>query len=114
MKSSASRTLVFLALMITAAAIIANAVSEEFLKPTPQPKEPVSIASELENEDGLININTADLETLTRLKGIGEVRAQKIIDFRTDNGYFVTKEDIMRIDGIGQTLFDQIKDYITV
>ena len=110
MKSSASRTLVFLALIITAAAVIFSAITEEFTKPTSQPKEPVSIIS----EEGLININTADVETLTQLEGIGKIRAQKIIDFRTKNGYFVTKEDVLRIDSIGQTVFDQIKDYITV
>ena len=111
MKSSASRTLLFLALMITAVAVIITAIGEEFGKPTPQPKEPITTTI---SENGLININTADLETLTKLKGIGTVRAQMIIDFRTENGYFVTKEDIMRIDGIGQTLFDQIKNDITV
>lgn len=110
MKSPASRTLIFLALMITAAAVIVSAVSEEILKQAPQPKEPVSIIS----EEGLININTADANTLMQLRGIGEVRAQKIIDFRTKNGYFITKEDIMRIDGIGLTLFEKIKDDITV
>ena len=97
--------------MITAVAVIVSAVNEEFGKPTPQPKEPVTTIA---SENGLININTADLETLTKLKGIGKVRAQMIIDFRTENGYFVTKEDVMRIDGIGQTLFDQIKDDITI
>ena len=110
MKSSASHTLVFLALMITATAVIVSAVSEEYLRPALQPKEPQSIIS----EEGLININKADAATLTLLDGIGEVRAHKIIDFRTENGYFVTKEDIMRIDGIGQSLFDKIKDNITV
>jgi len=96
--------------MITASAVIVSAATEEFSKPIPQPKEPVSIIS----EEGLININTADMDTLIKLKGIGQVRAQKIIDFRTENGYFVTKEDILRIDGIGQTLFEKIKNDITV
>ncbi len=110
MKSSAPRTLVFLALMITATAVIVSAVSDQFGKPTLQAKEPVSIIS----EEGLININTADAETLTLLDGIGEARAQMIIDFRNENGYFVTKEDILRIDGIGKTLFEKFKNDITV
>ncbi len=110
MKSPASRTLIFLALMITAVTVIVSAVSYEYTKPIPQPKAPVSIIS----EEGLININTADANTLMQLRGIGEVRAQKIIDFRTKNGCFVTKEDIMRIDGIGSTVFEKIKDDITV
>ena len=110
MKSSASRTLVFLALIITSAIIIVSAVNSEYTAFELQPKEPVSIVS----EEGLININTADVRTLTLLDGIGEARAQLIIDFRTENGYFVTKEDLLRIDGIGQTLFNKIKDDITV
>ena len=110
MKSSASRTLVFLALIITASIIIVSTVSNEYTAFVPQPKEPVSIVS----EEGLININTADAETLTLLDGIGAARAQMIIDFRNEYGYFVTKEDILRIDGIGQTLFEKIKNDITV
>jgi competence protein ComEA len=110
MKSSASRTLVFLALIITAAIVIVSAVNSEYTAFVPQPKEPVSIVS----EEGLININTADVQTLTLLDGIGESRAQLIIDFRNEIGYFVTKEDLLRIDGIGQTLFDKIKNDITV
>ena len=110
MKSSASRTLVFLALIITSAIIIVSAVNSKYTEVAPKPIKPISIVS----EEGLININTADVQTLTLLEGIGEARAQLIIDFRTENGAFVTKEDLMRIDGIGQTLFNKIKDDITV
>ena len=110
MKNPASRTLVFLALLITGVAVIVYSAGSEYTAFVPQPKEPVSIIS----EEGLININTADVQTLTLLKGIGKARAELIVKFRTENGYFVTKEDIMRIDGIGQALFEKIKDDITV
>ena len=63
---------------------------------------------------GVININTATLEQLESLPGIGPSTAQKIIDYRTDNGSFVAIEDIMNVSGIGETTFAEIKDLITV
>jgi competence protein ComEA len=110
MKNSSVRTLVFLCLIITAVAVFIHAVNEEISKPQ---VVSVRVISESRNE-ALININTADKETLMKLNGIGQVRAQQIIDFRTKNGMFVTAKDLMRIDGIGLTLFEKIKNDITV
>jgi competence protein ComEA len=110
MKDSSVRTLVFLCLIITAVAVFIHALNEEVNKPQ---VVSVRVISESRNE-ALININTADKETLMKLNGIGEVRAQQIIDSRTKNGMFVTTKDIMRIDGIGLTLFEKIKNDITV
>ena len=62
----------------------------------------------------LININTASQSELETLSGIGEAKAQAIIKYRTEKGSFKTIEDIINVDGISQTLFDKIKDYITV
>jgi len=62
----------------------------------------------------LININTATLEELDTLPGIGPVKAQAIIDYRDANGPFAIIEDIMNVSGIGQATFDNIKDFITV
>lgn len=61
-----------------------------------------------------ININTATLEELDRLPGIGPSIAQAIIDYRTANGPFKTIEDINNVKGIGDALFAKIKDSITV
>jgi len=63
---------------------------------------------------GLININRASAAELTSLPGIGEVRAAQIIEHREKHGYFKAKEDIMEISGIGQAIFDNIADMITV
>ena len=61
-----------------------------------------------------LNINTATLDELQTLPGIGAVRAQQIIDYRQANGLFMTPEDLMKIPGIGAGTFAKLKDLITV
>ena len=61
-----------------------------------------------------ININTATLQELDTLPGIGLTTAQKIIDYRTVNGPFAKIEDIMNVSGIGPSTFEGLKDLITV
>lgn len=63
---------------------------------------------------GKININTADLQTLMTLDGIGEVYAQSIIDYRNANGPFANIVDITNVSGIGTKRFEAIMDSITV
>lgn len=62
----------------------------------------------------LININTASLEELDTLPGIGPTIAQRIIDYREQNAAFSTIEEIMDVSGIGPSTFDNIKDLISV
>lgn len=62
----------------------------------------------------LININTAGIEELTTLTGIGDVKAEAIIKYRNEVGKFTTTEDLLKVDGIGEALFEKIKDHITV
>lgn len=65
-------------------------------------------------DNGLVNINTASVSELTGVSGIGESRAQAIIDYREKNGAFKSVEEIKKVDGIKDGLFAKIKDYITV
>lgn len=63
---------------------------------------------------GLININTADLEALMTLSGIGESTAMDIIQYRTEHGGFTSIEELMQVPGIKQARFDKIKGRITI
>lgn len=67
-----------------------------------------------EDNDGLVNINTASKDDFLSLKGIGEGKANSIIEYRNKNGNFEKIEDIKNVSGIGDSLFEKIKDYITV
>jgi competence protein ComEA len=62
----------------------------------------------------LVNINTADIDALCTLSGIGEATAQKIIDDRIANGPFMQPDDLMRVSGIGEKKYAQIQDKICV
>ena len=63
---------------------------------------------------GLININTADAAALCTLPGIGEARARDIISCRESEGAFESCEDIMKVPGIKDSVYEKIKDKITV
>lgn len=65
-------------------------------------------------DDGRVNINTADLNTLCTIPGIGATRAEHIISYRNENGPFDSVEDIKKVSGIKDGLFEQIKDLIKV
>jgi competence protein ComEA len=61
-----------------------------------------------------IDINRAESWLLEALPGIGETRAQAIVDYRSENGLFQRIEDLLKVSGIGSATFEKIKDYITV
>ena len=65
------------------------------------------------NKNTIVNINTCTLEELLSINGIGESKAKSIIEYKENVGLFTSKEDIMKVSGIGNSLYDKIKDYIT-
>lgn len=64
--------------------------------------------------DGKVNLNTASEEELKTLSGIGDTRAERILEYRETNGGFGTIEELMKVEGIKEGVFDKIKDRITV
>lgn len=62
----------------------------------------------------IVNINTATLEELQTISGIGESKAKAIIEYREEKGNFNSIEDIMNVTGIGESLYEKIKEHITV
>lgn len=65
-------------------------------------------------DDGLVNINTADIKELTTLTGIGESKAEAIIAYRENVSAFESTEDITNVSGIGENVYEKIKDSIKV
>ena len=65
-------------------------------------------------EAGLVNINTADASLLTSISGIGDAKAKAIIAYREEHGKFLKIEDLTKVSGIGEALFEKIKSFITV
>ena len=66
------------------------------------------------SENTLINLNTATLQQLTTLPKIGDAKAKAIIEYREKTGGFKSIEEIKNISGIGESLYETIKEYITV
>lgn len=87
--------------------------SAETLKTTASSAQTVTTVSS-QNQNNTININTADKEELTTLKGIGEKKAEKIIEYRNQNNGFKSIEEIMEVSGIGEKTFETIKNKICV
>lgn len=63
---------------------------------------------------GAVNINTATAAELDKLKGVGPVKAQAIVDYRKANGPFKSLEDLKKVNGIGDATFDAIKGEINI
>lgn len=69
--------------------------------------------SQSDNQNKLVNINTASLEEIQSLPGIGESKAKAIIEYRNSSGKFQNIEDVLKVSGIGEKLYEEIKAYIT-
>lgn len=67
-----------------------------------------------QNKKDVVNINSATIEELQKISGIGKSKAQAIIDYRDNKGEFKTKDDLMKVKGIGKGIFEKIKDKIEV
>lgn len=92
--------------------IYTNEEVKKLEKETPQELPKVEETPTIENK--LININTASLEQLQTLNGIGESKAKSIVEYRTTNGNFKSIEEIKNVSGISESLYEKIKASITI
>ena len=83
------------------------------LKHGEKPKQ-ISDGGTSSSSGDAININTANLEQLMKISGVGKTKAEAIISYREKNGDFKKKEDITKVRGIGKSTFEKIKDKIEV
>lgn len=90
-----------------------------FFRTAISPAVTVSVKTEsdrvLPDESGspLVNINTADKQILMTLPGVGEVLAERILDYRSNSGGFKSLTDLMHVEGIGEKRMEELLDYIT-
>ena len=79
-------------------------------------KEELSVLEEKNNQENsnLVDINKAEKEKLMTLPGIGEGRAEAIMKYREENGAFQSPEDLLKVDGIKQGIFDKLKAFVIV
>ena len=77
-------------------------------------KEPKISKKELKLREKSINLNSAGLDELVSLPGIGTSTAEKIIEYRNKKGKFKSVQQIMNVKGIGEKKFQKIKDYLTI
>lgn len=70
--------------------------------------------TEMDAGTGLVNLNTADIQTLKTLSGIGDSKAQAILAYREEHGGFSSIEEVMQVPGIKENIFSKIKDKIEV
>jgi competence protein ComEA len=77
-------------------------------------KETKISKKELKLREKSINLNTAGVDELVSLAGIGESTAEKIIEYRNKKGGFRKIQDIMKVKGIGEKKFEKIREYLTI
>ncbi len=109
--------LIFLALtFVTGAGISAykKSAQKTELSVRPYKIEALKEADEFIEERRFININSANLDGLRRLPGVGEKLAERIVQYRSAHGAFPSAEELMQVKGIGAKKFEKLKDLIVL
>lgn len=94
--------------------VIPSIEEKEIVEDKEEKKQEVIKENKTSVNDNKISINTADINKLMTLNGIGRKKAEAIIEYREKNGLFKDIKDITKVSGIGSNIFDKIKDYIKV
>lgn len=80
----------------------------------PSKQQEQAVMSTVQAQTGMISLNSATKEQLMQLSGIGESKAQAILDYRQEHGRFAAIEELKQVSGIGERLFEQIKGQVTL
>lgn len=111
-----AKTLLFAVLFAAIAAagtVIERFEKDAFVAETVAVDDGALYMSEKESViEGKININSAGIEELDKLRGIGKAMSERIIKYREENGPFMSIEEIMKVSGISEKKFEDIKDFI--
>ena len=89
--------------------VVRETAPTELPEVTEEPEVPAA-----PQEPTVLNLNTATVEELTTLPGIGPVLAQRIVDFRTANGPFASVEQLTDVEGVGEKKLDAIREYLRI
>ena len=115
LKSDADTSDINLSMKVEDEMVIIVPKKDEELKEEPSIKNDASInKNEIPPVSGKVSINSATKEELMTVKGIGEVKANKIIEYRNTNGKFNSLEELTNVSGIGTKTFEKIKEYLTL
>lgn len=116
MKEDACETDVNLAELLTDGQMIQIRTVDEVKESGSMPKQNEKVTKDSDQKDASskINLNVADTNQLQSLKGIGESKALDILEYREKNGGFRSIEELKNVPGIGDGIFQKIKDQITV
>ena len=88
--------------------LVAVSEDRQAAAPAEKPEAPGMLEGEV------LNLNTATLSDLTRLPGIGQTKAQAILDWREAHGPFRAVEDLLSVDGIGEKTWETLRPYVRV
>lgn len=111
-KAKVILTVMIFILLVIAGTMVERFEKNAFIKETVATDEAEYTSLSPGEIAGKININSATKDELVKLNGIGEAMAQRIIDYRTENGPFMTIEEIMKVSGISEKKFETIRDTI--
>ena len=115
LKSDADTSDINLSMKVEDEMVIIVPKKDEEQKEEPSIKNDASInKNEIPPVSGKVSINSATKEELMTVKGIGEVKANKIIEYRNTNGKFNSLEELTNVSGIGTKTFEKIKEYLTL